>query len=78
MIYLLFRMIKIKFEWKLIKIVDILFFCVCIFFLSDMFFFFWGIILLLLGWGNWVFGVGLGLLLKYFIFRVFNENNMLF
>lgn len=47
--------------------------CACIFLLSDMFSSFWGTILLLLGRGSWVPGVGPGLLLKYSIFRAFND-----
>lgn len=62
---------------KINKDCDILPPCACIFLLSDMFSSFWGTILLLLGRGNWVPGVGPGLLLKYSIFRAFNENNML-
>lgn len=75
--YYLIRMIKTKLEWKLTKIVIFLPPWACIFLLSDMFSSFWGTILLLLGRGNWVPGVGPGLLLKYSIFRAFNENNML-
>lgn len=68
---------KICIKKKQNKDCDVLPPCACIFLLRDMFSSFWGTILLLLGRGNWLPGVGPGLLLKYSIFRAFNENKMI-